>query len=272
MTLSLNGRTIDYEEAGTGLCLLFVPGSFSTTAAWRSVGERLKDRFRIVSTSLPGYGRTPECRTAASPPAAAEAEIVEAVAGHTGGPVHLIGHSFGGVICAAVALRRRVELKSLIFLEANICDLLRQAGNNPLYDEARRFSDGFIAAFQAGEADAARRVIDFWAGPGTFDRLPQAVRDYAIRTTPANILDWPSMYGLDHSLADYAAIACPVLVIRGSDSNPVARRIAEILAGICPHARLADIAGASHLMAGTHPGEVAALIAQHVEAAERAKN
>ncbi len=268
MTLSLHGTIVDYEETGAGPCLLFIPGSFSSTAAWRPIGDQLKDRFRIVSTSLPGYGRTPECRTASSPPVVVEAEIVEAVAEHAAAPVHLIGHSFGGVVCAAVALRRRARLKSLILLEANICDLLRQAGDAVLYDEARRFSDDYIAAFQAGEADAARRVIDFWAGAGTFNRLPPAVRDYAIRTTPANILDWPSMYGLNQQLTDYAAITCPVLVIRGADSRPVARRIAEILAGICPHGRLAEIAGASHLMIGTHPREVAALIAEHVAAAE----
>jgi pimeloyl-ACP methyl ester carboxylesterase len=264
MTLSLQGRTVDYEEAGAGPCLLFVPGSFGTTAAWRPIGEQLKDRYRIVSTSLPGYGRTPECRALSDPPIAVEAEIVEAVAEHAAGPVHLIGHSFGGVVCAAVALRRRVGLKSLTLLEANICDLLRQAGDSGLYDEVRRLSDAYIAAFQAGEADAARRVIDFWSGAGTFDGLPAPVRDYAIRTTPANIRDWPSMYGWDRPLADYATITCPVLVVRGAQSHPATRRMAEILADICPHARLADIADASHLMIGTHPREVAALIAEHV--------
>ena len=85
----------------------------------------------------------------------------------------------------------------------------------------------------------------------------------------ANVLDWPSMYGMNRPMADYAAIACPVLVVRGANSHPVARRIAEILAGICPHGRLADIPGASHLMIGTHAREVAALIAEHVAAAEQ---
>jgi pimeloyl-ACP methyl ester carboxylesterase len=268
MALSLHGRTVDYEESGTGPCLLFVPGSFSSTAAWRPIGEHLKGRFRIVATSLPGCGRTDEIRTTSGAPVVAEAEVVEAVVEHAGAPVHLVGHSWGGVVCAVVALRRRVALKSVTFLEANICDLLRQSGDNTLYDEVHRFSDAYIAAFQAGEADAARRVIDFWTGAGTFERLPQTVRDYAIRTTPANIRDWPSMYGMNRPLADYAAIKCPVLVIRGADSHPAARRIAEILASICPQARLADIPGASHLMIGTHPREVAALIAEHVASAE----
>lgn len=269
MTLTLDGRTVDYEETGAGPCLLFVPGSFSSTAAWRAIGDQLKDRFRIVSTSLPGYGRTPEYRSAASPPCVIEAEIVEGVAGYTEGPVHLIGHSFGGVVCAAVALRRRVELKSLILLEANVCDLLRQTGERGLYNETKQFSEAYIAAFRAGEADVARRVIDFWAGVGTFDQLPLAVRDYVIRTTPANIFDWRSMFGLDSPLADYAAIDCPVLVIRGANSHAAARRIAEIMAETYRGARLADIAGASHMMLGTHPRELAALIAQHATSAER---
>jgi len=270
MALTFNGKAVDYEETGAGPCLLFVPGSFSTTAAWRGIGNLLKDRFRVVTTSLPGYGGTAEIRKASAAPMVPEAEVVEAVAERAGPPLHLIGHSWGGVVCAAVALRRRVALKSVTFLEANVCDLLRQAGETALYDEVRGFSDAYIAAHAAGEAEAARRVIDFWAGPGSFARLPQAVRDYAVRTTGANVLDWPSMYGMNRPLADYAAIDCPVLVMRGAESHKVARRIAGILAGACPQGRLAEVPGASHLMIGTHPREVAELIAEHVMTAERA--
>jgi hypothetical protein len=33
MAFLLDGRNVDYEETGAGPCLVFVPGSFSTTAA-----------------------------------------------------------------------------------------------------------------------------------------------------------------------------------------------------------------------------------------------
>lgn len=269
MTISLHGRSIDYEEAGAVPCLLFIPGSFSTTAAWRPIGALLQDRFRLVATSLLGYGRTEECRTADRASVALEAEVVEAVAAQAAAPVHLVAHSFGGVVALSVALRGRIAIESLTLFETNDCDLLRQSGERELYDDVRRFGVDYIKAYHNGKRDDAGRVIDFWAGPGSFEALPQAMRDYAIRTTRANVLDWLSMFGFDCPITDYAAIDCPVLVVSGERSHPAARRVADVLADICPHATRAEIAGASHLVIGTHPDEAATLIAEHVGAAEQ---
>jgi pimeloyl-ACP methyl ester carboxylesterase len=49
---------IDYDEEGSGPTILFVPGSWGTGSAWRAVAEALKGRFRVVTTSLLGYGGT----------------------------------------------------------------------------------------------------------------------------------------------------------------------------------------------------------------------
>jgi pimeloyl-ACP methyl ester carboxylesterase len=228
----------------------------------------LKDRFRIVTTSLLGCGGTAERRTDGDTSIDHEADIVEAVIARTGSPVHLIGHSFGGPVVLAAALRGRARLKSLILIDGNACDLLRQNGDLELYAEVRAMSAAYIAAYRAGEQDAARRVIDFWTGAGSFDRLPAKLRDYALLTTPANILDWPSMFGFDCAIDDYAAFDLPVLVVHGANSHTATRRVAEIMARIFPRSRLVSVADASHLLIGTHPREVAALIAAHVAATE----
>ena len=52
--------SVEYEEIGSGPALVLVPGSCSTGAAWRPVAAHLKGRFRCITTSLPGYGRTEE--------------------------------------------------------------------------------------------------------------------------------------------------------------------------------------------------------------------
>src|SRR5262245_50373376 len=105
--------SIDYEEIGEGRTIVFVPGSCSTGAAWRPVMAALRGRFRCVTTSLLGYGGTAERRTARDSSISLEAEIVEAVIRRAAGPVHLVGHSFGGLVALAVALRGRVALESL---------------------------------------------------------------------------------------------------------------------------------------------------------------
>ena len=49
---------IDYDEAGAGPTIVFVPGSWATGSAWRNIIAALEGRFRTVTTSLPGYGGT----------------------------------------------------------------------------------------------------------------------------------------------------------------------------------------------------------------------
>ena len=271
MALSLNGHGIDYVDHGTGPCLVFVPGSFSNTAAWRPIIDLLKDRFRTVATSLMGYGGTEEIRTADNCTVDQQAEAVEAVIAHTGSAVHLIGHSWGGSVALSVALRGKAQLASLVLFEANPCDVLRQSGDNETYDLVRQMWDGYVKAYAAGERDAARRVIDLWEGAGSFDRMPPRVREYVIQTTPSNILDWSAHWAFRAILADYATIKVPALVLHGGETHIAMRRVARILGAQMPKAKLGEIEGARHFLISTHPREAAALIAEHVSAVESAR-
>jgi pimeloyl-ACP methyl ester carboxylesterase len=116
---------IDYDECGAGPTIVLVPGSCSTGAAWRPVIGALGDAFRCVTTSLLGYGGTAERRTASDAAITYEVETVEAVVRRAGGRVHLVGHSFGGLVALAVALRGEVPLASLTIAEAPAAELLR---------------------------------------------------------------------------------------------------------------------------------------------------
>jgi pimeloyl-ACP methyl ester carboxylesterase len=104
---------IDYAVCGAGPTIVLVPGSCSTGAVWRRVIAGWGDRLRRVTTSLLGYGSTTERRTALDPSIQHEVDVVEAVVREAGGPVHLVGHSFGGLVAVATALRNRVPLASL---------------------------------------------------------------------------------------------------------------------------------------------------------------
>jgi pimeloyl-ACP methyl ester carboxylesterase len=271
MTLQLNGRTVDYVEQGAGPCIVFVPGSFSNTAAWRPIVDLLKDRFRTVATSLMGYGGTEEIRAADNESAVPQTEAVEAVVSHTGSAVHMVGHSWGGTIALAVALRGKVRLSSLVLFEANPCDVLRQSGDEETYNAVRQMWAAYVKAYAAGEADAARRVADFWEGKGSFESMPPRVRDYMIRTTPTNILDWSAHWAFRTTLAEYASIKIPTLLVYGGETHAAMRNAAHILSRHIPAAKLAEVPLARHFLITTHPRECAALIEGHVSAAETAR-
>jgi pimeloyl-ACP methyl ester carboxylesterase len=260
---------IDYDETGDGPTVVLVPGSCSTGAAWRPVVSQWNNKFRCVTTSLLGYGGTAERRTAGDADISHEAEIIEAVIRRAACPVHLVGHSFGGLTALAVALRKKVPLLSLTIAEAPGPEILRHTGEREHYRAFRDMTEAYFTAFRAGEKAAIEQMIDFYGGAGTFASWPQRVRDYAIDATPVNILDWSSAYGFALTPALLGTVELPALVLWGEASHPAARRANELLGRHMPNALALAIPGAAHFMIATHANEVAGAIARHVAGAEK---
>jgi pimeloyl-ACP methyl ester carboxylesterase len=167
---------IDYEECGDGPTVVLVPGSCSTGAAWRLVMAAWNNRFRCVTTSLLGYGGTAERRTPCDPCIWHEVEVLEAVIRKAGGPVHLVGHSFSGLVAVALALRNRVPLASLTVTEAPAAELLRDHGEWHHYRAFRQLTDRYFSEFANGKAETIATMIDFYGGAGTFASWPSRVR------------------------------------------------------------------------------------------------
>jgi pimeloyl-ACP methyl ester carboxylesterase len=261
-----HGR-IDYDVSGTGPTVVLVPGSCSTGAAWRPVMAAWDDRFRCVTTSLLGYGGTAERRTWRDTSIAHEVDVLEAVIRRAGEPVHLVGHSFGGLVALAVALRNRVSLASLVIVEAPAAEVLRDNGDERHYRAFRRMTEDYFAAFAGGDVEAIAAMIDFYGGAGTFASWPPRVRAYAMETTAVNILDWASAYGFPLSAAALAEVDIPVLVLRGGASHPAVQRANALLSECLGRAALATVDGAAHFMIATHADRVARLVAEHVHGA-----
>jgi pimeloyl-ACP methyl ester carboxylesterase len=260
---------IECEGTGAGPTLVLMPGSCSTGAAWRPVVAQWNGNFRRVTTSLLGYGGTAERRTSDDVDISHEAEIIEAVVRHAGGPVHFVGHSFGGLTALAVALRKKVPLLSLTIAEAPAPEILRHTGEHEHYRSFRDMSEAYFAAFHAGEEAAIERMIDFFGGAGTFASWPPRVRAYAVETTPVNILDWASAYGFALTPALLRSVEIPALILYGEASHPAVRRANELL-GLCiPNALTLAIPGAAHFMIATHANEVADAVTRHVASAEK---
>jgi pimeloyl-ACP methyl ester carboxylesterase len=259
---------IDYEESGAGPTMVLVPGSCSTGAAWRPMIAAWDNRFRCVTTSLPGYGGTAERRTPGDASISHEAEALESVIRKAGSRVHLVGHSFGGLVALAVALRGRAKLASLTVIEAPAVMMLDRSGEMQHIRAFDEMTTAYFAAFRDGKADAIEALIDFFAGAGTFASWPSRVRAYAMATTPVNILDWETAFDYPLTADVLAQVEVPTLVIKGGESHPAMQRVNEILSERMIQATLATIEGAAHFMIATHADEVARLVAQHAHRAE----
>jgi hypothetical protein len=119
-----------------------------------------------------------------------------------------------------VALRKRLPLANLAIVEAPVAELLRECGEVEHYRAFRQMTEAYFASFEGGNVEAVAEMIDSYGGAGTFASWPQRARDYAVETTPVNILDWASAYGFPLSATLRAAINLPVFLFRDGASHP----------------------------------------------------
>jgi pimeloyl-ACP methyl ester carboxylesterase len=187
----VNEQTIafDYAETGTGPAILFLPGSFGTSTGWKAVLGHLGDSYRMVTTSLLGYGTTPDTRPDGNATMAQQVDLIDRIIERIGTAPHVVAHSYGGLSALVHALTGQRRSRSLLLIEANPLGLLHAAGDLGHYAQFESMTRPYFAAFEQGDADAARHVIDFYGGLGTFDAMPPKVRSYVVATTAVNMRD-----------------------------------------------------------------------------------
>jgi len=260
--------TVEYQEVGQGVPVVFVPGSFSTGASWRGVAAALAGSHRTVSTSLCGYGKTQERRRPTGVNIDDEMDVLEAVLARVGVPAHVVAHSFGAYVALYLALRRAPRLLSLTLLEPTLFNLLDGPDDAALKREVDGMTASYFADWRSGDARAVGRVIDFYGGAGCFDTYPAPLQAKVAASTSTNVLDWQTPYDSAFSARDLASLAVPTSVVCGQTSHAAMRRCNQLLVEHLPGAHLHMLAGANHFMIVTHPGEVARLVQAHIQAVD----
>jgi pimeloyl-ACP methyl ester carboxylesterase len=224
----------DYTETGSGATLLFLPGSFGSGTGWKADIGCIGAGYRMVTTSLLGYGGTPDIRPDGNATMAQQVDHIDQINDGIGTSPHVVGHSYGGLSAIAHALTGRHRPTSLLLVEANPLGLLRASGNLEHYAMFASMTGLYFADFARGEAEVARHVIDFYGGTGTFDSMPPKVRSYVVATTAVNVRDWSSGTPFEPSKETLQSIDVPTTVVRGANSHPAMLRIAELLHNSIP--------------------------------------
>ena len=263
------GKKIDYIEYGEGPAILFIPGSFSTPSAWSAVQRSMPPYYRFISTSLCGYGSTEELRSTDNYGMNNLIDIIEAVVEKIGQPVHLVGHSFGGMVALASALSDRFEILSISTFEANPITLIDTYRHRYLFEETIKIKDEFEAAFNAQNKDAARIIIDFWGGNGSFDSMPNSVQQYCRQTAYNNVLDWYTALSFRAKADDYAKLSMPVLLVRGAHANTQMVQITKTLQACIPNQSSVIIRDSAHFLITSHAAECAQILADFLNCFKR---
>lgn len=245
------------------LPMVFIHGSFSNAKSWRKIIELLKNTHTCIAVDLPGHGGQQDPNDFNNPSLQPEFNMISAsIQDHPEcrNGIHLIGHSYGGVVALAAAINSDIPVKKLTLFEPVDVRVLPVFGHHSAMDAVLEFIKEYRQALNNNEKNACARVIDFWGGPGSFAAIPTFIQDAMEPMTKNNIRHWNICKSKPPHLSDYHNITIPVHFIHGSKSNPIAKLISTSLNENIPASKLEVIQGASHFMITTHVDECAATL------------
>jgi pimeloyl-ACP methyl ester carboxylesterase len=250
--------------AGTGAPVLLLHGSASAGVMWIPVIDALKSRFRVIAPDLIGYGRTDSWPDGHGFGVDDELRLVEPLLPHAPDGVHVVGHSYGGVVALHLALAGRVSIRSLTLIEPVAFFVLPHADAQTAWLEIEALGQTYAARIAAGEMEMALRgFIDYWAGGGAWDAMDESLRAQIGRSAQKIVLDFEVTF-TDPGMEALRALRCPVRLISGGCSRVPTQRISAFLAEQIPGATLQVVDDANHLLPVTHQARLGSFLLEQL--------
>jgi pimeloyl-ACP methyl ester carboxylesterase len=243
------------QEVGEGPLVALVHGAMDRSGGMLRVRRILQPSCRVLRYDRRGYARS----LATGPATSFGQQVDDLVRLLDGRPAVLAGHSFGGLVCLALAERRPDLVRSVLAYEAPKMWAPWWPGSSAGVEGADR---------QAPEA--AEWFLRRMLGDDLWDRLPRGMRAERRAEGPTLVAELRSVRPPSPVPYEAAAIAVPVLAAYGSEARPHHRRASEELARAAPRGELAVIEGAGHGAHLSHPDEFAGLVRRAIEMADDA--
>lgn len=245
--------------------------SLGSGRQWTRLEEALGDDVDVIAPDLSGYGRNivrPMLPTTLADEVAQLGEQID----HAAGPVHLVGHSYGGAVAFKMATSEAYanRIRSLTLIEPVLPTLLRDNSAD------RRLHDVFadmgtrihVDLWNGMYMEALDRFLEFWNGSGPRETLSGEARLRMIETIEKVPFDFTAILGELNVASAAAALRVPTLLVSGGLSPYMTQRIVARLAALIPGAGTRHLTTAGHMLPITHARSINPDIVRHIELAE----
>lgn len=262
-----DGARIAYDAIGRGPAVVLLHSTASSAAQWNQLRSTLAGRHTMIAIDLIGYGESEPWAGQEAITLGHEAAAVAGVLDQFDGPVHLVGHSYGGAVALHLALSGR-PLASLTLIEPVAFHLLRDGSDFDLnlLQEAARLGEAVKRSVLSGAyAAGMEEFVDYWNGAGTWAALSPDRRRALSRMAGTVALNFSAAGNDPARLSDCAFLATPTLLMAGDRTRRPVARIAARLAATLPVVDSRIVEGAGHMLPRTHLNTFAQALTLHLD-------
>ena len=249
-----------------GTPVVMLHSSLGSKAQWTALAERMARRFQTIALDLWGYGDN--AMPAATTSFSLDDEL-RLVAGHVDrivGPrarVHVVGHSYGGLVALRLAQCWGERVASLSLYEPVAFRMLGE--DDTEFSTVTQLSDCVTHLVATGlRHEAAKAFVDFWSGEGSYASLPLPAQASIARRVAKVPLDFQAAWRWPMRPSDCRSIVAPALTLAGTRSPGFMKRIVAQLNRSLPDGR-AWWFDAGHMAPITHADRVNHLIEAFIE-------
>ena len=253
---AVNGTELYYEEAGQGSPALFVHGMCGNANVWDRQVTLLSSHLRCVTFDRRGHTRSPLGAIAERTVELHADDAARLVRELHLAPCVLVGSS-GGARIGVDLLRRYPDLfTSAVLSEPPIFGLDPERGGPQIMAELK---PSLEAAFRRDDPRAAVDIFFEYMCPGLWRQISDAKKE-PYRANHRELFGDLQMPPYNVTLEDLAHMETPCAIVSGSDSHPVLRRVAAVIADRMPNATSFEMAGVGHVTYAEAPEEFARIV------------
>ena len=258
---------------GRKACIVALHRSLGSGRQWSKLSEALAPDYQMIAAEISGYGDPRGDVTSWPMRLAAEVAWLEDQLDQATGPLHLVGHSYGGAIAFKIATSSRFapRLRSLTMIEPVLPTLLKED------DADRRLFDGFaelaldvyVHLWRGAPADAIANFLSYWKGSAPAKELPLELRLRMIDCADKIAFDLSAAFAEESVAAAAASLSVSTLLFSGGLSPALTQRVTERLASTTAGAKAYHLPTASHMLPVTNAKLVNPEIIAHIRRADQ---
>ncbi len=246
-----NENQLYYEQVGTGETVLFIHGGQEDYRVFMPQLELLKGNYKVISYSRRfNFPNANKYHDGVQYSVESEAKDLETLINSLKiKSVHLIGHSFGGLVAMEYTHKNQDKVKSLTLSEP---PLLRLKGCEQWYQSAQKgLIENVGLSFKTKDTTLIMKAIfEFFVGADIQDQLPPEV----LESLKDNLGEMEAFVNSEDPFPDLSTdFNVPVMLITAANTMPILKCTNDALAKKMPNATHIHLSDAGHEMWMTHP-------------------